>query len=228
LTTVLQLLHENLLPAIDRCAIILSRLRGLAKYHDESSGWIFNTPVTTFTSLLTLLKNLRLLAHTTLLYASDEKRHFASFSKWLRYEIDFEATEPDSQSRAEMEGRDPGVDVSVVLDYIRYGLMKSDLTPYLRPESELSTQQRNEEATSYEDTLKAIDLLKDEALYKEQALCLDHVLGHFTSGCTTLFQQISAWQQANTSMDSALILTPDFDAEGSAALDMRMVFSVCI
>ncbi|KAF2194781.1 hypothetical protein K469DRAFT_744590 [Zopfia rhizophila CBS 207.26] len=219
LTTLIALLHENLLPALDRCSIVISRLRGLAQYHD--SGWIFSAPVTDFTSLLTLLSNLRLLAHTALLYAGDEKRQFATFSKWLRYEIDFEATEPGSQGREEMESRDPGVDIGMVLEYIRYGLTKSDLAPYFRPETELAEEQQKAPPCGYDDTRKAIDSLKEEASYKEEALCLDRVLRHSKEQCGKLFHQISQWQEASTSMNCGLVLE---DGEATNALDMRMIF----
>jgi anaphase-promoting complex subunit 4 len=226
-TTVLQLIHENLLPALDRCSIVLSRLRGLAQYYD--SGWIFNTPVSEFSATLELLKNLRLLAQTSLLYGNEEKRQFQSFSKWLRYEIDFEATEPDSQSRAEMESRDPGVDIGMVLGYIRFGLVTSDLAPYLRPEAQLSETQKGASAPSYDETRKAIDLLKEQASYKEEALCLEHVFTHFNTNCTKLFQQISSWQESNISMDCGVILEDNLPStkEGEQlVIDLRMVFEV--
>ena len=199
------------------------RLRGLAAYHD--SGWIFNTPVNDFSALLEQLKNLRLLAHTALVYANDEKRQFHSFSKWLRYEIDYEATEPDSQSRAEMDARDPGVDIGVVLEYIRYGLVRSDLAPYLRAEDDLGAENKEKERSSYEDTRKAVDLLKEEASYKEEALCLDHVLRHFKEGCTKLFQQISLWQESEIRMDCGIVLE---EGEVGETRDMRMVVDVSL
>ncbi|KAF2120260.1 anaphase-promoting complex, cyclosome, subunit 4-domain-containing protein [Lophiotrema nucula] len=218
-TTLLQLLHENLLPAVDRCSIVISRLRSLAQYHDQC--WIFSAPVTDFTALLTILQNIRLLGHTTLLYAGDEKRQFASFSKWLRYEIDFEATEPGSQSREEMEGKDPGVDIGMVLGYVQYGLTNSDLAPYLAADSQLPSEQRVAPPASYDETRKAIDLLKEGASYKEEALSLEHVFLHLNAGCTKLFHQISQWQEGNINMSSGLVL-----AEGSTpdVVDMRMVF----
>ncbi|KAF2466324.1 uncharacterized protein BDR25DRAFT_293734 [Lindgomyces ingoldianus] len=219
LTVLLTLLHENLLPALDRCSIVISRLRGLAQFHD--SNWIFSTPLTSFDALQTLLKNLRLLAHTTLLYTGDEKRQFGMFSKWLRYEIDFEATEAGSQSREEMEGRDPGVDIAMVLEYIRHGLRKSDLSPYLRPEANLHPHQQNQPPSSYEDTRKAIELLKDEASYKEEGLCLEHVFRHLREQCARLFQQISGWQEKSTTMDCGVVVE---EGDGSVALDVRMAF----
>jgi anaphase-promoting complex subunit 4 len=202
---------------------------------NSQSGWIFKTPVSHFTTLLELVKNLRLLSHTTLSYVNDERRLFHAFSKWLRYEIDFEATEPDSQSRLEMEARDPGVDVSSVLEYIRYCLTRSDLTPYFLPEEQLNDDQRRVPASSYEDTRKAIELLKEEAEWKKEALCMEFVLRHFGEGCTTLFQQISQWQEDNVSMDCGVVLEDEFqvreeDGDGGKAgvMDMRMVFEASL
>ncbi|KAH7406909.1 anaphase-promoting complex, cyclosome, subunit 4-domain-containing protein [Phaeosphaeria sp. MPI-PUGE-AT-0046c] len=221
LTTLLALVHENLLPALDRCSIIISRLRGLAQFHDRE--WIFTSPITDFTALLDVLKNMRLLAHTTLLYAGEEKRQFHAFSKWLRFCIDFEATEPDSQSRAEMEGRDAGVDIALVLDYIQYGMAKSDLTPYLRPEVQLDQKLVGKEASNYEETKKAIESLREGGGYKEEALCLEHVLAHFRDGVTGLLRQVSAWQEANIQMDGGVVLE-EWKGETEGVMDMRMVF----
>lgn len=225
LTTLLALVHENLIPALDRCSIIISRLRGLAQFHDRE--WIFTSSITDFTALLNVLRNMRLLAHTVLLYAGEEKRQFHAFSKWLRFVIDFEATEPDSQSRAEMEGRDAGVDVSLVLDYIQFGMTKSDLTPYLRPEAQLDAKVvgKGEGAASYEDTKKAVESLREGGGYKEHALCLEHVLGHFRDGVTGLLRQVSKWQEANIQMDGGVVLETCPDDKDIVA-DMRMVFEV--
>jgi anaphase-promoting complex subunit 4 len=223
LTTLLALIHENLIPALDRCSIVISRLRGLAQFHDRD--WIFTSPLSDFSALLEVLKNMRLLAHTTLLYAGEEKRQFHAFSKWLRFCIDFEATEPESQSRAEMEGRDPGVDVALVLDYIQFGMTKSDLTPYLRPEAQLDPKVVGMEARSYEDTKKAVESLKDGGAFMEEALCLEHVLGHFRAGVTGLLKQVSAWQEGNIQMDAGVVLEECGTGKDVVA-DMRMVFEV--
>jgi anaphase-promoting complex subunit 4 len=180
--------------------------------------------VSDFTALLESLRKMRLLAHTVQQYANDEKRQFASFSKWLRFCIDFEATEPESASRTEMEARDPGVDIAMVLEYIQYGLTKSDLTPYLLPEAQLSQEQRGSEAASYEDTRRAIELLKEGAQFMPQSLCLEHVLGHLSEGTTRLLRQVSQWQENNIQMDNGIVLEDEAGDEG--VTDMRMVFDV--
>jgi anaphase-promoting complex subunit 4 len=179
-----------------------------------------------FSALLETLKNMRLLAHTAMLYASEEKRQFHNFSKWLRFTIDFEATELESQSRAEMEQRDPGVDVSQVLAYIQYGLTKSDVAPFFRPEAQLDPKAKGREAASYEDTKKAVELLKEGATFKEEALCLEHVLGHLSTGVMGLLKQISRWQEANIQMNSGVVLENLGETDDISTLDMRMVFEV--
>ncbi|KAI8932915.1 hypothetical protein NX059_010390 [Plenodomus lindquistii] len=222
LEKLLALLHENLLPAIDRCSIVVSRLRGLAQFHDRD--WIFTSPVQDFSSLLEVLKNLRLLAHTSLLYAGEEKKQFHAFSKWLRFTIDYEATEPESASRAEMELREPGVDMSMVLEYIKHGLTKTDLNPYLRPEAQLETQKRAAEAASYEDTKRAIEVLKEGGGFREEALCLEHVGGHLRTGVQGLLRQVGKWLEEGVVMDGGFVLEEGERGVEGGEVDMRMVF----
>ncbi|KAL6707472.1 hypothetical protein ACN47E_004042 [Coniothyrium glycines] len=215
LNTLLALVHENLIPALDRCSIVISRLRGLAKFHDTE--WIFSGPISEFSALLETLKNMRLLAHTLLLYGSEEKRQFHQFSKWLRFTIDFEATEPESQSRSEMENRDPGVDIAMVLEYIRYGLTKSDLTPFLQQ------GESDKETRSYEDTKKAIEVLKEGGKYKEDALCLESVCSGLKDGVQGLLKQVSKWQENNILMNGGVVLD-NIARDEELGVDMRMVF----
>ncbi|KAF2997899.1 hypothetical protein E8E13_004344 [Curvularia kusanoi] len=222
LTTLQALVHENLIPALDRTVTVISRLRGLAMFHD--TDWIFSGPVTQFTSLLDTLKSMRLLAHTVLAHVGDEKRQFTAFSKWLRFVIDFEATEPESQSRAEMEGRDSGVDISLVLEYVRNGLQHSSLQPYLAPEVVLNDEDKTKPEASYEDTRKAIEVADEGQDWKPEALCLEHVLSHLVTGTTVLLKQVSKWQESGIQMDSGIVLETSQDAAKDTIADMRMVY----
>lgn len=226
LTTLQALVHENLIPALDRTATVILRLRGLAMYHDTE--WIFSNPATDFTSLLDILKNMRLLAHTALAHVADEKKQFAAFSRWLRFVIDFETTEPDSESRAEMERRDSGVDISLVLEYVRHGLQQSSLHPYLMPEVMLEAEEKKKERTSYEDTKKAIGVSEEGQKWKPEALCLEHVLGHLAKGTTGLLRQVSKWQESGIQMDCGVVLETLQDVEGDSIVDMRMIDEVSL
>ena len=216
LATVIQLLHENFLPALDRCSIIISRLKGLAEFHERE--WIFSGPLSDFTALLDGIKTLNLLANTALLYATEEKKHFAAFSKWLRHCIDFEATEPGSQSRAEMENQPAGVDIAVVLEYIRYGMAKSDVKPYL------SKAQDVDGATGdYGETVRVIEALRGGEEGRMDVLCVEKSLQRFGEDARGLLKQVSRWQENNITMDSGVVLA---EGDVGAPLDMRMVAEV--
>lgn len=221
LSTVVQLLHENLLPALERCSIIISRLKGLAEFHDRD--WIFSGPLTDFDALFDVLKTLSLLANTALLYATEERRCFASFSKWLRYCIDFEATEPGSQSRAEMESQPPDVHTAIVLDYIQYAMSKSDVKAYLTKAEDDAATTTTAKASSYDETKKAIEQQREASPYDAGALCVEKVLGRFGEGVRGLLKQVSIWQENNISMDSGIVLE---EGDVGAPLDMRMVVEV--
>ncbi|KAB2577683.1 hypothetical protein DBV05_g3785 [Lasiodiplodia theobromae] len=134
-TKVLEITHENIIPALDRTSIVVSMLRGLARYTGSSK--IINVPPEELSNILDTLRCLRLLAHNVLIYAGEERRQFTAFSKWLRYEIDTQATDPSSQSAEEAADRDPGLDHGLLLAYIPGALTKSKLAPFLRRQADI-------------------------------------------------------------------------------------------
>ncbi|KAF1837407.1 hypothetical protein BDW02DRAFT_543989 [Decorospora gaudefroyi] len=221
-TTLIALVHENLIPALDRCSLVLSRLRGLSAMHDQD--WIFSGPQSDFSALLDALRKMRLLAHTALLYAAEEKRQFGCFSRWLRFMIDYQATELESQSRLEMENRDPGVDVGLVLQYIECGLTKSDLIPFFRLEGQLGGVGERGEVVSYDETRRAVEVGREGGGYREDALCLERVLGQLGEGVRALLRQVSGWQESNILMGGGVVLEESSAADEMGIVgDMRMV-----
>lgn len=216
---IIELTHENLLPALDRCSIVISMLRGLARYHD--STWIFNISAQDFTAILDVIRRLQLLAHNVLIYAGDERRQFTVFSRWLRHEIDVQATDPTSASAEEAADRDPGIDYSLLLEYIQGPMSQSNLLCYLQRQADLPSQPLDSKALSYEDTKRAIELSKQGAAFKQEALCLDVTNACLQDLCSKLFLQITTWQAASTSMNCGVVLE---EGEVSEARDLRMVF----
>jgi hypothetical protein len=83
------------------------------------------------------------------------------------------------------------------------------------------------EVSSYADTKKAVELLKESASFKEEALCLEHVSGHLGEGVTGLLRQVSKWQEANIQMDGGIVLE-ELGTEECGIVDMRMVVEVCL
>jgi anaphase-promoting complex subunit 4 len=117
------LVHENYLPALDRCAIILSRLRGLAQYHHtrDDIGFAFDQ----INRLMDIVQCLQLVGHKILINVMDELENFMAFSTWLRFQIDRLAS--SSSMSEELTEKEATMDVGKVLTYIEHYLTDSPL-----------------------------------------------------------------------------------------------------
>lgn len=186
-------------------------------YHDSS--WMFSAPTKDFTAVLETTRCLRFLGHQILIHASQEKRRFQVFSKWLRFEIDTQATDPSSTSAEEAADQDPMVDYSLLLPYIQNGLANSALKPFLEKTENDSL-----------DVLQAYDVLRKAF---EQQTPLPRSGGPALSAfatfqstrelCDILFTHITAWMSGNTRMAHGLML--EEGAKGSITA-MRTIYTV--
>ncbi|KAH7313330.1 anaphase-promoting complex, cyclosome, subunit 4-domain-containing protein [Stachybotrys elegans] len=109
------LVHENFLPALDRCAIILSRLRGLVQFHGTQHDIGFTGPQVA--KVEDSINSLYLVGHRILVLIMDELSHFTSFSTWLRFQIDRLAT--SSSTPEELTEKEATMDNAKVLEYIK-------------------------------------------------------------------------------------------------------------
>lgn len=124
-------LFENLLPALERLTIAVTRLRGLAKFHEGSTK--FDCPPHLLTHILDKVDCLRLVAHRMLLVCQTEHRQFRAFSKWLRMSVDIAIADPFSNSALETEQREvPNLDYSLIVAFIKETLMESKLEMHIK------------------------------------------------------------------------------------------------
>ena len=72
------LVHENFLPALDRCSIILSRLRGLARFYDTRDDIGFSAAQ--ISKVLDAVASLTLVGHRLLTIIMEELEAFNAFS----------------------------------------------------------------------------------------------------------------------------------------------------
>jgi anaphase-promoting complex subunit 4 len=212
---VLELLKENLIPAVDRCAMILGNLQGLAEYHKESQ--VFDVPVESFSILLEITRCVRLISHHMLLIASQEFQGFAAFSKWLRWIIDVKSTDPRSAAGEELMERDPGVDYPLVLSYIQHGLVDTDIDQFLGDPSTASSLTVDLEM--YERLRTSLKRFKGGDRTDLGKMDLSSFSKECQSNNRVLIDQITSWQRENTIIPGVLHL-PVFD---SRCCDMRMV-----
>lgn len=195
-------------------------LRGLARYTGSSK--IINVPPEELSNILDTLRCLRLLAHNVLIYAGEERRQFTAFSKWLRHEIDTQATDPSSQSAEEAADRDPGLDHGLLLAYIPGALTKSKLAPFLRRQADIIDPRP--ELLAYEHVKLNMSTHRQDGSIPNGSLCAWTLQEILQSQCRELFAQMTAWQAKNSTMDCGVVLE---NGAVSEARDVRMVFEVC-
>lgn len=118
------LVHEHYLPALERCSVILSRLKGLAQFYDDRSDIGFT--VTQINRVLDIIDCLSYISNLVLSAVMDELDHFSSFSTWLRFEIDRLASSTASM-REELDEKEATIDHGKVLTYIETYLVESPL-----------------------------------------------------------------------------------------------------
>ncbi|CAI6082187.1 unnamed protein product [Clonostachys chloroleuca] len=121
------LIHENFLPVLERCSIILSRLRGLALFYNAKEEIGFSA--VQITKIMDIFSCLTLIGHKILLLVMDELEHFTVFSSWLRSQIDRLAT--SSSESEELSEKEATTDIGKVLTYIEQYLASSPLHTYL-------------------------------------------------------------------------------------------------
>ncbi|KAK7717006.1 hypothetical protein SLS57_006413 [Botryosphaeria dothidea] len=216
-TKILEMTHENVIPALDRTSIVVSMLRGLARYTGSSA--IINVPPEELSNILDTIRCLRLLAHNVLVYAAEERRQFTAFSRWLRHEIDTQASDPSSQTAEEAADRDPGIDHSLLLAYIPGALTKSKLAPFLRRQQDIINPRP--ELLAYDRVKHSMNGHREDQPILEGSLCIWTLQEILQGQCRELFAQITAWQAANSSLSFGIVLE---ECKLSEARDMRMVF----
>ena len=214
-TKVIELTHENLLPAIDRCNVILSSLQGLIDFHQYDSG--FTIPNSDFELAMDIIRCMRLLGHVALTYASEEHRQFEQFSKWLRHEIDVQATDPNSASAQETRERDVGLDCGLLLAYIEGPLESSKLTAFIP--NTLDSRSLAGSGPRYDVLKLALDTFRDDKEIDAELLVLDSHFQELQRHCNGLVGRITNWLRSGSSMSYRITL-------GTCAMatwDVRMV-----
>ncbi|KUJ12694.1 uncharacterized protein LY89DRAFT_672835 [Mollisia scopiformis] len=157
-----RLVHENMLPALERCSLILSRFSGIAKFQGSNSSLGFTTQQ--INTIMDRVACLHLVSSKILIQVVDELELFTSFSSWLRNEIDRVASDasasPADDAAAEKEA---SIDHNKVLSYIQNAMTSSPLAIYMEkpPEDFL------EDWTHGEDGMPMYDLL-DKQLQKQE------------------------------------------------------------
>ncbi|KAI1345917.1 anaphase-promoting complex, cyclosome, subunit 4-domain-containing protein [Xylaria sp. FL0043] len=120
------LIHENFLPALERVSIILSRLLGIARFHESKAEIGFTS--SQVTKVMDIVSCLMLVGNKMLLLVMEELELFHAFSIWLRNEIDRLAS---SSTTDDLTEKDATMEHGKILVYIQQYMPASPLRHYL-------------------------------------------------------------------------------------------------
>jgi anaphase-promoting complex subunit 4 len=227
-----RLLHENLLPALERCSVILSRFAGIAKFQESDDIVGFSSHQISL--IMDTLACLNLVYSKILVHAVDELDLFSSFSSWLRYEIDRLVSDPSQSSTGEEGPEQEGsIDHSKVLLYLQTAMTTSPLAVYFTTISSDAGAgddwARGDHGLSLFNSLDSQLQKQEQGLpYASHLLQVDFLFNVLSRQTTTIFGQIAEAEKRNVLFGKAEEL---HGIESSAVLDMKMspkVFFSCL
>ncbi|KAI5459994.1 anaphase-promoting complex, cyclosome, subunit 4-domain-containing protein [Mariannaea sp. PMI_226] len=184
------LVHENFLPALDRCSVILSRLKGLAAFHGDRGDIGFAE--SEIQRIMDIISCLSLVGNKILITVMDELDHFMSFSTWLRFQIDRLASSTINEELTEKEAT---IDHGKVLTYIESYLVQSPLRAFL---DDIETEDYTNDWSHIEEGPRLLDILNKQLKKFERGQpymkALPHVeflVKYMTVWCNRVFTSIA-------------------------------------
>ncbi|EXJ92659.1 hypothetical protein A1O3_01211 [Capronia epimyces CBS 606.96] len=130
LDLVRRMTSQNLMPALETCQAILSRLDGLAKYGPTSSKLGLDEKVVG--RVRETVDALTILAEDLLLDVGTEIKEFTAFMKWMKFECEVEALEEGSERAEELRESWTGEsEIMMVLEYVSGAMKETRLKKYV-------------------------------------------------------------------------------------------------
>ena len=195
------LVHQNMIPAIERCGVILSRLLGIARFHEGGVDLGFNSPQ--IHRLMDIVSCLALVSHKILLLVMEELELFAAFSSWLRFEIDKLATSNPSDELSEKEAT---MDNGKVLAYIQRYLTANPLGMYF---NKVSKEDWTKDWENIEDGPSLLDMLDKQHQKQESGAPhmkafpqLEFLVNYLSTRANSVFQDIAEAERRSVRFSS--------------------------
>jgi anaphase-promoting complex subunit 4 len=194
-----KLVHENMLPALERCAVILSRLKGIVKFQGSNETIGFSSHQIDL--VMDTVACLNLVSARILTYVVDEIDMFAAFSAWLRHEIDRLASDASSSPSEDIPEKESALDHSKVLLYIQTAMINSRLSVFF---AEGTSDDQKDKWAGVEEGLPMFELLDNQLQKHEEGLAHTKELARLAPLCerltrqaTTVFRQIAEAEKRN-------------------------------
>ncbi|KAI9721737.1 MAG: hypothetical protein M1812_002072 [Candelaria pacifica] len=223
--TIRRLTHENLLPALERCAVLVSRLNGLSKYQESNAKLGLSTQE--LENVLDAINCFNLSAHCILIHTNTELEQFTAFSKWLRHEIDVQATNSDGNPEEDNAERDPMIEHAKVLRYIQGAMTESRLTAFFDvPSSDSDRSQQKLSAyggSAYESFKDKLKNCNAQSLSTSTLTLpvLEDLSAYLGDQCQVVFRRIAEVEKRNVRLGAPIVLERDHT---SRVMDMKMLY----
>lgn len=215
-----RLAHENLLPALERCLVLVSRLRGLSRF--QVSNVRLGLLAQELDSIIDTVNCLQLVAHHILIASNSELVQFQAFSEWLHQEIDTQSSDPNSSETAE---KDPNVDHESTLEYIQGAMTHSRLTRLFNMQEEVDQRPQRDltaEGRSLFELFKREIKHQDQEDTKTLLPSLEVLIGHLGTQCNIVFSRIAETQRRNVRFGPPISLARGLPH----CMDIRMMVEV--
>lgn len=151
-----------MLPALNRCSVILSRFAGLAKFQGTNDTVGFTTQQISL--IMDTVACLHFVSSKILIQVVDELDLFTAFSGWVRYEIDRLASDSSASPEDDKIEKEASIDHSKVLLYLQTTMTTSPLAMYF---DDSLLEGHNNDWKNAEQGLPMYDLL-DKQLQKQE------------------------------------------------------------
>ena len=213
-----KLVHENMIPALDRMAIVLSRLNGIACH--PAINEMIGLSKACIAACLHKIDALRSTCHQILIRLGLELLQFGAFSHWLRHEITIQAGTAEKGA-----DKDPNIDYRKVLDYIAGPLTYSTTAELMEMSPrQPSTDAQNDRRDALDQPIPPQSRLNENADNNSngEPLCLSALVAQAQLKLNDLFASVAYRQKRNVSFGTPILLhEQDLSATTHAQIIMQ-------
>lgn len=210
-----------MLPALDRCSVILSRFAGLAKFQGTNDTVGFT--IQQINLIMDTVACLHLVSSKILIQVVDELDLFAAFSSWIRFEIDRLASESSTSTDDDKLEKEASIDHTKVLLYLQTAMTTSPLAIYL---DDTVPEDHGNDWNNAEQGLPMYDLLDKQLQKQERGVPYMKTLPRVELLCkflarqaSTIFTQIAEAEKRNVLFGKVHEVGV---SESAGPVDMRM------
>ena len=188
-----------MLPALDRCSVILSRFAGVAKFQgtNDAAGFTIHQ----MNLLMDTIACLHLVSSKILMQVIDELDLFVAFSNWIRYEIDRLASDSSNTPEDDKVEKEASIDHSKVLLYLQTAMTTSPLAMYF---DDSQPEEHDNSWKNAEQGLPMFDLLDKQLRKQERGVSylktlprVDLLCKYLVDQASTIFGQIAEAEKRN-------------------------------